>query len=76
MLHKFPTLGRIDLIFFGQRSEAKFYFAEFAGIQKMQCACRLFLHFSMLALTTLIICSFALMQKNQKIKALMHYSRF
>jgi hypothetical protein len=32
-------------------------------------------HFSMLALTSLFICSFALMQKNQKIKAVMRYSR-
>jgi hypothetical protein len=31
-------------------------------------------HFSMLALTSLFICSFALMQKNQKIKAMMRYS--
>ena len=53
----------VDLIFANAR-KAKFYFVEFAGIQKCQCACRLFRHFSMLALT-LIICSFALMQKNQ-----------
>ncbi|PZO26011.1 MAG: hypothetical protein DCE86_15000 [Flavobacteriaceae bacterium] len=45
---------------------------EFAGIQKMpMCLSAFFRHFSMLALTTLIICSFALMQKNQKIKAMM-----
>ncbi|OPC25369.1 hypothetical protein BAX95_00205 [Elizabethkingia meningoseptica] len=49
---------------------------EFAGIQKMQCACRLFFAFFYAGAHALIICSFALMQKNQKIKALMHYSRF
>ncbi|QCO48442.1 hypothetical protein FCS00_19510 [Elizabethkingia sp. 2-6] len=45
---------------------------EFAGIQKMQmCLSAFFWHFSMLALTLSVICSFALMQKNQKIKAVM-----
>ncbi len=43
----------------------------FAGIQKMQCACRLFFAFFYAGAHALIICSFALMQKNQKIKALM-----
>ncbi|WP_447642448.1 MULTISPECIES: hypothetical protein [Chitinophagaceae] len=32
-------------------------------------------HFSMLALTSLFICSFALMQKNQKIKAVMPFAK-
>ena len=59
--------------FFCPRTEKEnFYFVVFAGIQKMRmCLIRLFFAFSMLALTNLSICSFALMQKNQKIKAVM-----
>ncbi|PSD44232.1 hypothetical protein C7E23_03140 [Elizabethkingia anophelis] len=58
-----------DLIFFCQRSESEIFI--FRGVRwhtkKCQCACRLSLGiFFMLALTTLIICSFALMQKEPK----------
>ncbi|OPC70884.1 hypothetical protein BAZ12_14115 [Elizabethkingia miricola] len=70
LLHKFPTLGLPIYFFFANARKSEILFSvEFAGIQKMpMCLTAFFWHFSMLALTTLIICSFALMQKNQKIK--------
>ena len=69
---QFPNARPADLIFFANARKAKFYFVEFAGIQKMpMCLSAFFWHFSMLALTSSVICSFALMQKNQKIKAVM-----
>lgn len=49
---QFADARPADLIFLANARKAKFYFVEFAGIQKMpMCLSAFFWHFSMLALT-------------------------